>query len=54
MKNNGKYRFRTINTGGDSLCPIDIKVHEHRLTVISIDGHAIEPKPADVIRINSG
>lgn len=54
MQNNGSYRFRTINTGGVSQCPIEINVQKHHLTVISIDGHAIEPKPVDVIQVEPG
>lgn len=54
VQNNSKYRFRIINTGGVSQCPIEIKVHKHHLTVISIDGHAIEPKPVDVIQVEPG
>ncbi|XP_001946224.1 laccase-7 isoform X1 [Acyrthosiphon pisum] len=54
VQSNSKYRFRTINTGGVSQCPIEIKVHKHHLTVIAIDGHAIEPKPVDVIQVEPG
>uniref|UniRef100_A0A2S2NBT2 Laccase-6 n=1 Tax=Schizaphis graminum TaxID=13262 RepID=A0A2S2NBT2_SCHGA len=54
VQNNSKYRFRIINTGGVSQCPIEIKVHKHHITVISVDGHAIEPKPVDVIQVEPG
>lgn len=29
-------------------------MHKHHLTVIAIDGHAIEPKPVDVIQVEPG
>ncbi|KAE9523466.1 hypothetical protein AGLY_016018 [Aphis glycines] len=54
VQKNSKYRFRIINTGGVSQCPIEIKVHKHHLTVISVDSHAIEPKPVDVIQVEPG
>lgn len=54
MKHNGRYRFRTINTVGVSQCPIELRVQDHYLMIISIDGHAIESKPVDVVQIEPG
>ncbi|XP_025200917.1 laccase-6-like isoform X2 [Melanaphis sacchari] len=54
VQNNSKYRFRIINTGGVSQCPIEIKLHKHHLTVVSVDGHAIEPKLVNVIQVEPG
>jgi len=54
VKNNAKYRFRAINTGGVSQCPIEIKIQEHYLTVITIDGHPIEFKSVDVVQVEPG
>jgi FtsP/CotA-like multicopper oxidase with cupredoxin domain len=54
VKNNERYRFRTINTGGASQCPIEIYVQEHHLTVISIDGNAVESKTVDIVRVEPG
>ncbi|VVC32694.1 Multicopper oxidase, type 3,Multicopper oxidases, conserved site,Cupredoxin,Multicopper oxidase [Cinara cedri] len=54
VKNNGRYRFRTINTGGLSQCPIEIKAQEHFLTAIAIDGHAIEPVQVEAVQVEPG
>lgn len=54
VKSNDRYRFRTINTGGVSQCPLKIKVQGHYLTIIAIDSHAIEPKPVDFVQVDPG
>lgn len=54
MKNNGRYRFRTINTGGPSQCPIELKARGHFLTVIAADGHPVEPVQVDAAQVEPG
>lgn len=54
VKSNDRYRFRTINTGGVSQCPLEIKVQGHDLTIIAIDGHAVEPKLVDFVQVDPG
>ncbi|KAF5290994.1 hypothetical protein FQA39_LY14525 [Lamprigera yunnana] len=48
VDNNYNYRFRLINAFV-SMCPAQISIEKHRLTVIATDGHPIEPIVVDSI-----
>ncbi|KAF5290993.1 hypothetical protein FQA39_LY14524 [Lamprigera yunnana] len=45
---NYSYRFRLINAFA-SVCPTQVSVEKHRITVIATDGHPIEPTVVDSI-----
>lgn len=48
-----RYRFRMINSYG-SVCPAQITVEGHTLTVIATDGEAVQPIQVNTIISFSG
>jgi len=48
-----RYRFRLIGAQS-TVCPVEMKIDNHRFTVISTDGHDIVPVTVDTLYINPG
>ncbi|KAK3907664.1 Laccase-3 [Frankliniella fusca] len=48
-----RYRFRIINSGGLS-CPLALRVHGHRMTIIASDSRDVQPLEVDTLYTFSG
>lgn len=48
-----RYRFRMINSLA-SVCPVQLTVQNHALTVIATDGEPVHPMPVDTVISFSG
>ena len=48
-----RYRFRVVSPGF-TLCPIEVSVENHKLTLIASDTHAIQPIEVDSFVVHEG
>ena len=48
-----RYRFRIVSPGF-TLCPIEVSVENHTLTVIASDTHAVSPIEVNSIVVHEG
>lgn len=53
VQRNNRYRFRLINAASN-VCQFIIKIENHNITVISVDGASIEPVTVNTLHFTSG
>lgn len=49
-----RHRFRAANAGGAGACPVTLFIDGHKLLLIAIDGHPIEPRLVTSITLAKG
>lgn len=54
VKQGKRYRFRVAYTAGTSPCPLVLKIEDHLLKVITLDGNPVEPFDSSFVTISKG
>lgn len=49
-----RYRFRVIFAAGKNGCPVKLGIDQHKMKIVALDGHALNPYEVDGITLGKG